>query len=107
MENLFNANALTLSHISNVILLTHFINKTRKTMKKTIKNRMRTVLSAIFFFVAAMAATLTGAFAQMPVKNVVLVHGAFADGSGFKALYFSLVKKGYNEIGRASCRERV
>ena len=30
------------------------------------------------------------------VKNVVLVHGAFADGSGWKALYNVLTKKGYN-----------
>ncbi|MBC8153754.1 MAG: alpha/beta hydrolase [Bacteroidetes bacterium] len=30
------------------------------------------------------------------VNNVVLVHGAFADGSGFKALYNELTKKGYN-----------
>jgi len=30
------------------------------------------------------------------LKNVVLVHGAFADGSGFKALYNVLTKKGYN-----------
>src|SRR5437879_2950956 len=30
------------------------------------------------------------------VKNVVLVHGAFADGSGFKALYNELTPKGYN-----------
>jgi pimeloyl-ACP methyl ester carboxylesterase len=30
------------------------------------------------------------------VKNVVLVHGAFADGSGWKALYNVLSKKGYN-----------
>jgi pimeloyl-ACP methyl ester carboxylesterase len=29
------------------------------------------------------------------VKNVVLVHGAFADGSGWKALYEILTKKGY------------
>ena len=29
------------------------------------------------------------------IKNVVLVHGAFADGSGFKALYKVLTKKGY------------
>jgi pimeloyl-ACP methyl ester carboxylesterase len=31
-----------------------------------------------------------------PIKNVVLVHGAFADGSGWKALYNTLSKKGYN-----------
>lgn len=30
------------------------------------------------------------------VKNVVLVHGAFADGSGFKGLYTELTKKGYH-----------
>src|SRR5689334_4961834 len=29
------------------------------------------------------------------VKNVVLVHGAFADGSGWKALYQILTQKGY------------
>jgi pimeloyl-ACP methyl ester carboxylesterase len=29
------------------------------------------------------------------VKNVVLVHGAFADGSGFKALYNVLTSKGF------------
>src|ERR1700704_5626278 len=30
------------------------------------------------------------------IKNVVLVHGAFADGSGWKALYTVLTKKGYH-----------
>jgi len=30
------------------------------------------------------------------IKNVVLVHGAFADGSGYKALYTALTKKGYH-----------
>jgi pimeloyl-ACP methyl ester carboxylesterase len=30
------------------------------------------------------------------IKNVVLVHGAFADGSGWKALYNVLSKKGFN-----------
>src|ERR1700754_2626809 len=34
--------------------------------------------------------------AQSPIKNVVLVHGAFADGSGYKGVYNILVKKGYN-----------
>src|ERR1700722_8693219 len=38
-------------------------------------------------------------FAQtssMPVKNIVLVHGAWADGSGWKGVYDILVKDGYN-----------
>ena len=30
------------------------------------------------------------------VKNVVLVHGAFADGSGYKGLYEMLTQKGFN-----------
>ena len=32
----------------------------------------------------------------MKVKNVVLVHGAFADGSGWKGIYEILSRKGYN-----------
>jgi pimeloyl-ACP methyl ester carboxylesterase len=35
-------------------------------------------------------------FGQKPVKNVVLVHGAFADGSGWEPVYKILKKKGYN-----------
>src|SRR6201987_4876212 len=31
-----------------------------------------------------------------PIKNVVLVHGAWADGSGWKGVYGILVKDGYN-----------
>ena len=30
------------------------------------------------------------------VKNIVIVHGAFADGSGFKEVYRILTKKGFN-----------
>src|SRR5688572_10905887 len=29
-------------------------------------------------------------------KNIVIVHGAFADGSGFKSVFNILTKKGYN-----------
>lgn len=32
----------------------------------------------------------------MPIKNVVLVHGAFADGSGWQAIFEILTKKGFN-----------
>jgi pimeloyl-ACP methyl ester carboxylesterase len=34
--------------------------------------------------------------AKPKVKNIVLVHGAFADGSGYKGVYDILVKQGYN-----------
>ena len=35
-------------------------------------------------------------YAQTPVKNIVLVHGAFADGSGWEGVYNILTKDGYN-----------
>ena len=47
------------------------------------------------------------------IKNVVLVHGGFVDGSGWQGVYDTLKKDGYtvsvvqNQIGRATCRERV
>ncbi|HYV65205.1 MAG TPA: alpha/beta hydrolase [Myxococcales bacterium] len=41
----------------------------------------------------AMAAT-----ASSPTKNIVLVHGAFADGSGWAAVYKILKKDGYNVV---------
>lgn len=33
---------------------------------------------------------------QAQVKNIVLVHGSFANGSGWEGVYKALVKKGYN-----------
>lgn len=33
---------------------------------------------------------------QQAVKNVVLVHGAFADGSGYRGIYEVLTKQGFN-----------
>lgn len=33
--------------------------------------------------------------APQPVRNVVLVHGAFADGSGWRGVYDELTKRGY------------
>nr|WP_298682326.1 alpha/beta hydrolase [uncultured Dongia sp.] len=59
---------------------------------------IRTVLLA-----ALAAATLTGAaqaqqeatLGDQRVKNVVLVHGAFADGSGWRGVYDELTQRGY------------
>lgn len=56
-------------------------------------------MNTTHFMAAAAALAL---FASLPVahaapaKNVVLVHGAFADGSGWKAVYDQLRKDGYN-----------
>lgn len=57
-------------------------------------------LNYYFMFAVIFLATLfsaAGATAQtnQPIKNIVLVHGAFADGSGWRSLYEELTRKGY------------
>ena len=45
---------------------------------------------------AAIASLAASAITQTPaVKNVVLVHGAFADGSGWRGVYDELTRRGY------------
>jgi pimeloyl-ACP methyl ester carboxylesterase len=64
-------------------------------MKTSIKNQFAAglvVLIAVFSFFTS----LTAQAQSQPVKNIVLVHGAFADGSGYRALYANLTKKGYH-----------
>ncbi|MDB5198518.1 MAG: hypothetical protein JWO92_481 [Chitinophagaceae bacterium] len=66
-------------------------------MKQTFKNKLAQVLPVIGITVVLLTIFLTNLNAQtMKVKNVVLVHGAFADGSGWKGVYEILTKKGYN-----------
>ena len=50
------------------------------------------VSAATFLALAGTAVPLLAA----PVKNIVLVHGAFVDGSGWKPAYDILVKDGYS-----------
>jgi pimeloyl-ACP methyl ester carboxylesterase len=45
---------------------------------------------------AALALGLSGAASADPIKNVVLVHGAFADGSGWRAVADILEHDGYS-----------
>jgi pimeloyl-ACP methyl ester carboxylesterase len=54
-------------------------------MKKIIKNT-----------IAILSLTVSLSANAQTVKNVVLVHGAFADGSGYKGVYESLTKQGYH-----------
>ncbi|MDX2263409.1 MAG: alpha/beta hydrolase [Hyphomicrobiales bacterium] len=44
----------------------------------------------------AAATILTGTAQAEPVKNIVLVHGAFADGSGWRGVYNELTARGYS-----------
>ncbi|MGA9648947.1 alpha/beta hydrolase [Pedobacter sp.] len=61
------------------------------------KTSIKTIHSLILLILGMATFNFT-ALAQQPAvaKNVVLVHGAFADGSGWKGVYGQLVKKGYN-----------
>ena len=58
---------------------------------------------------AALALAVFGpahAAPEHPVKNIVLVHGAFADGSGWKVVSDILTKDGYS-VSIAQPPERV
>ncbi|MEI9924243.1 MAG: alpha/beta hydrolase [Bradyrhizobium sp.] len=44
---------------------------------------------------AALALGMSGAASAEPIKNIVLVHGAFADGSGWRAVTDILERDGY------------
>jgi hypothetical protein len=50
----------------------------------------------IFLCAIAMSSYSFGQTSGTPIKNIVLVHGAWADGSGWKGVYDILVKDGYN-----------
>src|SRR5256885_252630 len=60
----------------------------------TIKMFLVTML-AILFNTQIQAQKRTAAPAQKIVNNIILVHGAFVDGSGWKPVYDILTKKGY------------
>lgn len=53
--------------------------------------QMRSLLGALIMTIAFGAAAQD----KKGIKNVVLVHGAFADGSGYRPLFELLTKKGY------------
>lgn len=55
-------------------------------------NKFLTAAAAIAI---AAAGQSTSVSAAQPVKNVVLVHGAFADGSGWRGVYDQLTQRGY------------
>ena len=68
-------------------------------MKTQLKRKVEQVMPAfaLTFLLLTLFFMLNNLNAQtMKVKNVVLVHGAFADGSGWKGIYEILSKKGYN-----------
>ncbi|MEO5891473.1 MAG: alpha/beta hydrolase [Ferruginibacter sp.] len=69
-------------------------------MKRTVYSRTKVLLFACLNLAAVFLIGLDqSADAQVSpgkVKNIVIVHGAFADGSGFLDIYRILTKKGYH-----------
>lgn len=68
----------------------------KKTFLKEQLNRYFMFAALIFSFLFATTTANAQKATAPKIKNVVLVHGAFADGSGYRALYDILSKKGYN-----------
>ncbi|QSB21176.1 alpha/beta hydrolase [Pseudomonas sp. 15A4] len=59
-------------------------------------NRINASLLLSVFTAGALALGVADAAQAAPVKNIVLVHGAFVNGSGWKPVYEILRKDGYN-----------
>jgi pimeloyl-ACP methyl ester carboxylesterase len=63
------------------------------------KSNTRRIIFAILPMMAVIYGTVKELMAQTnattPVKNIVLVHGGFVDGSGWEAVYQALKKDGY------------
>ena len=57
---------------------------------------LMTASASIAALLLAAAAIPASAAPATAVKNIVLVHGAWADGSGFKGVYDILTKEGFN-----------
>src|SRR5258705_5289557 len=78
-----------------VSLIHHKQINTNNMKNAGLKNKLKSGLIAAVITTSAITGSVTETEAQ-GVKNVVLVHGAFADGSGWKALYNVLTQKGYH-----------
>jgi pimeloyl-ACP methyl ester carboxylesterase len=61
-------------------------------LRRIIVNKFTRIASAVAF---SFAAVVTQAAQATPVKNIVLVHGFFADGSGWKGVADILARDGY------------
>jgi pimeloyl-ACP methyl ester carboxylesterase len=64
-------------------------------IKSSIFAAATTAAAAVTLAGAAHAQTATSTSEGKPAKNVVLVHGAFADGSGWRGVYDELTNRGY------------
>jgi pimeloyl-ACP methyl ester carboxylesterase len=53
------------------------------------------IYSALLFFSLLNISVMSNAQTATNIKNIVIVHGAFADGSGWQSVYEILTKRGY------------
>jgi pimeloyl-ACP methyl ester carboxylesterase len=63
--------------------------------KRQLAGIARTILLALFSLAPLAGKAQTAPIHPVPIHNIVLVHGAWADGSGWKGVYDILVKNGY------------
>src|SRR5271170_4967625 len=56
----------------------------------------KTIGSSLCITLMLLACSALSAQRNKPIRNIVLVHGAWADGSGWKGVYDILVKDGFN-----------
>ena len=54
------------------------------------------LIVALIILSSLLTRVIPAAAQTHPIKNIVIVHGAFADGSGWKSVYTILTKKGYH-----------
>ncbi len=64
-------------------------------MNTTIRTTLAATAAAGLSVAGAAAQTAEAIPADQPVRNVVIVHGAFADGSGWRGVYDDLTARGY------------
>jgi len=69
-------------------------NSTKKELGIVMFNRFAVFTTMLW--AAVLSSTPNLKAQQSEVKNIVLVHGAWADGSGWKGVYDNLVKDGFN-----------
>ncbi|WP_404801223.1 alpha/beta hydrolase [Acuticoccus sediminis] len=55
-------------------------------------------LRSVLVLSTALAAVVPAAASADPIRNIVLVHGAWVDGSGWKAVYDRLVEDGFHVL---------
>jgi pimeloyl-ACP methyl ester carboxylesterase len=59
---------------------------------------LHTAMKTMAMIGAFLCLFLSASAQQSPVKNILLIHGAFADGSGWEKVYKLLTARGYNVI---------